>query len=163
MSGLAPRSDRARGRELALLALCHLESYAGEERLEALELLWASPPDDPECELASLIAAVPVRTFADRLLAHSQQNTPELDAVIESVSMSWRFERMDRIDRNVLRLAAAELAHDPETPRAVVLAEAVRLAARYGSERSARFVNGVVEALAKRLRPERAANGGTAP
>jgi N utilization substance protein B len=163
VSDLAPRSDRARGRELALLALCHLESYSNEERSEALELLWSNPPGDPDSDIASLIAAAPARAFADQLLAHSSQRIEELDAAIESVSMSWRLERMDRIDRNVLRLAAAELAHDPETPRAVVLAEAVRLAARYGSERSARFVNGLVEALAQRLRPDRAANDGAGP
>lgn len=160
MSDLAPRSDRARGRELALLALCHLESYPSEERDDALEVLWSNPPSDPESDIAALIAAAPVRAFADRLLGHSSRGLEDLDEMIESVSLSWRLERMDRIDRNVMRLAAAELAHDPETPRAVVLAEAVRLAARYGSERSARFVNGLVEALAQRLRPDQAANGG---
>lgn len=160
MGDLAPRSDRARGRELALLALCHLESYRSEERADALELLWQSPPEDPASELGALIAAAPVRAFADRLLAHLTPRLEELDDAIESISLTWRLERMDRIDRNVMRLAAAELANDPETPRAVVLAEAVRLAARYGSERSARFVNGLVEALAQRLRPERDANDG---
>jgi N utilization substance protein B len=157
---LAPRSDRARGRELALLALCHLESYSSEERTEALELLWDSPPHDPDSDLAALIAAAPVRAFADRLLGHLTRRLEELDETIETVSRTWRLERMDRIDRNVMRLAAAELAHDPETPRAVVLAEAVRLAARYGSDRSARFVNGLVEALAQRLRPQPGANDG---
>jgi N utilization substance protein B len=153
VDGVATKSDRARGRELALLALCHLDSYGSDERVQALELLWRSPPDGPECELAHLIAAEPIRGFAERLLAYVSDALEDLDALIESTSRSWRLERMDRIDRNLVRLAAAELSHEPETPRAVVLAEAVRLAARYGSEHSARFVNGLVEALAHVLRP----------
>ena len=54
---------------------------------------------------------------------------------------------------DALRLVGAEMLALPDTPRAVIVAEAVRLASRYGSERSAPFVNGVAEALAKRLRP----------
>jgi N utilization substance protein B len=60
---------------------------------------------------------------------------------------------MDRVDRNLLRLVAVEMIDLSETPRAVIVSEAVRLASRYGSDRSAPFVNGVAEALAKRLRP----------
>jgi N utilization substance protein B len=60
---------------------------------------------------------------------------------------------MDRVDRNVVRMATAELLLRTAVPRAAILSEAVRLAGRYGSDRSASFVNGLVEALAKRLRP----------
>ena len=60
---------------------------------------------------------------------------------------------MDRVDRNVLRLAVAELLSSPDVPRNVIISEAVRLAGRYGSERSTAFVNGLVETLARTLRP----------
>jgi hypothetical protein len=66
---------------------------------------------------------------------------------------------MAQVDRNVLRLAAFELAARPDTPRPVILSEAVRLARRYGSERSSSFVNGVADALARRLRPPQADRG----
>src|SRR5690606_26998402 len=78
----------------------------------------------------------------------------ELDEAITQTSARWRLSRMAQVDRNVLRLAAFELAGRARTPRGVVLSEAVRLARRYGSERSPGVVNGLAEALAQRLRTE---------
>jgi N utilization substance protein B len=154
-------SVRARGRELALWILCHLEAYAESERAGALALFWAEPPaielDDPFLtpalahELAGLLADAEVRRFAGRLVEGWLARARECDASIDEQSQRWRVARMDRVDRNVLRLATLELSSE-STPRAVVVAEAVRLAARYGSERSPTFVNGVAEALAKQLR-----------
>ena len=61
---------------------------------------------------------------------------------------------MPELDLVVMRVACYELAHRPEVPRGVVLAEAVELAGRYGTDDSPRFVNGVLAAAADRLRPE---------
>ena len=66
------------------------------------------------------------------------------------MTTNWRLERLGVIERSVLRVAAAELRRG-ETPPRVVIQEAVRLAERYGSEQSARFVNGVLDALARRM------------
>jgi N utilization substance protein B len=148
---------RSRGRDLALLTACHLESYAPQERAEAYPLLWDNPPGEQGSELMGLLGREPVRAFAADLVDLMVEHSTELDALIQQTSNKWRLDRMDRVDRNVLRLAAAELRHLPDTPRGVVLAEAVRLASRYGSERSAPFVNGLAEALAKELRPKEAA------
>jgi transcription antitermination protein NusB len=150
------RGVRPRGRELALAVLCHLESYAPAERAEARGLVWDSPPfGDAEGEdaFAVLAADSAARRFGEALVDHVLGHWSEIDEAIEQTSRRWRLARMDRVDRNVIRLAAAELLATPDTPRGVVLAEAVRLAGRYGSERSVRFVNGLVEALATRLRP----------
>jgi N utilization substance protein B len=147
---------RAQGRELALLALCHLESYRPDERAAALEIFFTHAPAEPGDagdELRTWLADADAVAFARRLLAPALARAAEVDAAIEATSRSWRLARMDRVDRNVLRLAAAELLELAETPRGVVLAEAVRLASRYGSERSAPFVNGLAEALGQRLRP----------
>ncbi|MFV8756178.1 transcription antitermination protein NusB [Nannocystaceae bacterium ST9] len=156
-------AGRGRGRELALWILCHLEAHPADERAAALALFWAEPPaielDDPFLtpalarELGSLVADEPVHRFATRLVDRWLARADHWDGLIEAQSQRWRLARMDRVDRNVLRLVALELAGE-STPRAVVVAEAVRLAARYGSERSPAFVNGVAEALAKRLRDE---------
>jgi transcription antitermination protein NusB len=151
---------RPRGRELALAVLCHLESYTQSERTEAMGLVWDNPPaGDAEGEdaFATLAADGAARRFAESLVARVIARWPEIDTAIEETSARWRLDRMDRVDRNVIRLAATELLATPDTPRGVILAEAVRLAARYGSERSVRFVNGLVEALATRLRPNGAA------
>ena len=151
------RQSRAHGRELALLALCHLESYRPDERAASLEIFWTHAPaeaGDAGADLRAWLADADAVAFARLLLAPVLARGPELDAILEATSRSWRVARMDRVDRNVLRLVAAELSPDlSDTPRGVILAEAVRLASRYGSERSAAFVNGVAEALAKRLRP----------
>lgn len=150
------RSGRAHGRELALLALCHLESYRGPERERALEIFWQNVPSeagDDGAELRTWLGDPEALGFARRLLDPVLARSAEIDAAIEATSRSWRLARMDRVDRNLLRLVVAELGDFPETPRPVIVAEAVRLASRYGSERSAPFVNGVAEALGKRLRP----------
>lgn len=79
-------------------------------------------------------------------------NLDELDEMIESVSERWTVARMPVIDRNILRIAVHELRSDPATPTPVVVAEAVRLATTYSTEKSAAFVNGVLATLAKTIR-----------
>lgn len=151
-----PRDERARGRELALLALCHLESYPHAEHEEALELLWRTPPrgDGERGSLFfDLVRDEATRRRADALVRGLLACWDAIDGSIGETSVRWRLDRMAQVDRNVLRLAAFELSERAGTPRGVVLAEAVRLARRYGSEQSARFVNGVADALARRLRP----------
>ena len=153
---LRPRHPhRAHGRELALLALCHLESYRNEERARALEIFWSHAPaeaGEAGAEVRAWLAEPRAVEFARRLLALASERAAEVDAAIEATSRSWRLARMDRVDRNVLRLVAVEGLGLSETPRAVIVAEAVRLASRYGSERSATFVNGVAQALIAKLR-----------
>jgi N utilization substance protein B len=73
-----------------------------------------------------------------------------LDIELAEVTTNWRLERLGAIERSVLRLAAAEL-HRAETPPRVVIKEAMHLAERYGTEQSAKFVNGVLDALARRM------------
>ncbi len=153
-----PRGERARGRELALLALCHLESYpqaTAEELLEAIELLWRHPPrgeGEAGVLLMNLVREEPTRRRAEALLRGWLERRAEVDASISETSARWRLDRMAQVDRNVLRLATFELAARPRTPRPVILSEAVRLAGRYGSERSSSFVNGLADALARHLR-----------
>jgi N utilization substance protein B len=72
----------------------------------------------------------------------------EIDASLSAVTTNWRLNRIGAIERSVLRLAVAELLQGTTPPR-VVIKESVRLAERYGSEQSARFVNGVLDAYAR--------------
>ncbi|MES2178760.1 MAG: transcription antitermination factor NusB [Gemmatimonadota bacterium] len=74
----------------------------------------------------------------------------ELDAQLAEVTTNWRLERIGAIERCVLRLAAAELTIGV-TPPKVIIQESVTLAERYGSAASAKFVNGVLDALARRM------------
>jgi N utilization substance protein B len=73
----------------------------------------------------------------------------KIDAAIERLARDWTLERMPATDRNVLRVAAAELLGVPETPVSVVFNEAVELAKTYGTPASGKFVNGVLATLAR--------------
>jgi N utilization substance protein B len=94
------------------------------------------PPDD------RLRAARIIRTVTEQHQA--------IDELLRDVTTNWRLERVGAIERSVMRLAAAELLMDEEPPR-VILQEAVILAERFGTAQSARFVNGVIDAVARRL------------
>jgi N utilization substance protein B len=74
----------------------------------------------------------------------------EIDRRIEAAADRWRMERLGVVDRNILRLASAELLEGVTAPR-IVLDEAVRLAQWFGGERSPAFVNGVLDRIARDL------------
>ena len=85
---------------------------------------------------------------AGRIVEGVAENLEVIDATIAAKSERWRPERMPVIDRAVLRIGVYELLFEPETPDAVVLAEAARLASSFSTEKSAPFVNGVLGAVA---------------
>lgn len=129
-----------RGRARALQAL-----YAWDVRgaqsgtlLQVAERAW----DD-------LAVSSEERGFASQLIRTIASQQKEIDESLADVTTNWRLERIGSIERCVLRLAAAEFLQG-ETPTRVVLREAVRLAERYGTAASAKFVNGVLDAVARR-------------
>jgi transcription antitermination protein NusB len=88
------------------------------------------------------------RLFASNLVRAVARRRTELDAALSAATTNWRLERIGAIERCVLRLGAAELEQGVTPPR-VVIREAVRLAERYGTPGSAKFVNGVLDAVAR--------------
>jgi N utilization substance protein B len=90
------------------------------------------------------------REFADRLIQWVAANRTQLDGDLAEVTTHWRIERLGAIERCVLRLGVAEFAQGV-TPPKVVIQEYVRLAERYGTARAASFVNGVLDAHARRV------------
>jgi len=90
---------------------------------------------------------------AGRLVAGVLEHREDLDHEIESASDHWSVARMPVIDRSILRLGLFELHHDKGIPTGVIVAEAVRLARTYSTERSGSFVNGVLASLARSARP----------
>jgi transcription antitermination protein NusB len=87
-----------------------------------------------------------------RMVRGVTESREELDKEIEAASEHWAVARMPMVDRAILRLSLWELKNDPDTPTAVIVSEAVRLAGTYSTSRSGSFVNGVLAALAKRVR-----------
>ena len=92
-----------------------------------------------------------VSQFAADLVMDVLANLPKMDLLIERYAPEWPVDQMAIVDRNVLRIAIYELAVDGITPVKVAINEAVELAKLYGSDSSARFVNGVLGTLADRL------------
>ena len=97
-----------------------------------------------------LLVTADERRIASLLLRTLRDERKNLDAQLTDVMTNWRLERLGAVERSVLRLAAAELLRG-ETPPRVVLREAIRLAERYGNRESSRFVNGVLDALARKM------------
>jgi N utilization substance protein B len=128
---------RARARVLQALYAWDLRGQKELERVAAQ--VWNDLAVEPG---ERLIAQALVGTIAD--------HRPDLDRQLIEVTTNWRLERLGVVERCVLRLGAAELMRG-ETPPRVVIQEGVKLAERYGSAQSARFVNGVLDALARRM------------
>ena len=126
-------------------------------RARALQALYAwdlrdgDPLDRVAAQIWDDLSVVPEeRAIAGRILRTVLSSGRTIDEALREVTTNWRLERLGAIERSVLRLAAAELVAG-ETPPRVVIQEGVTLAERYGSPQSARFVNGVLDALARKL------------
>jgi transcription antitermination factor NusB len=91
------------------------------------------------------------RDYAEQLIAALSDNLAEIDSTLSDAAENWDVERMSIIDRNILRIAIAELRYVEDVPWKVAIDEAVTLASRYGGADSPRFVNGVLDALAHKL------------
>lgn len=90
--------------------------------------------------------------YAGELLRGVDDHLDEIDGLLRDASREWKLERMPILDRSVLRIGVFELAHRSDIPTGVILSEAVDLASRYSTHESGRFVNGVLAALARRIR-----------
>ena len=85
------------------------------------------------------------RRLAQQYYAHSMP----IDELITQYSEGWALARMPAVDRNILRMALAEMFYMPEVPVGVTIDEAVELAKEYGTEDSSKFINGILGAVAR--------------
>jgi len=139
--------SRHRAREYALQMLYQSE-VGGAPMRDVVEQFWQQEevPDD-------------VRRFAERLALGTIAALPEIDRLLRESIENWRLERLGAVDRSVLRMAVHEFLHEPDTPRIVIIDEAIELAKRFGGEESGQFVNGILDALRKRLESEASCGG----
>ena len=139
-------SGRRRAREAALQMLYQSE-VGRASAYEAITTYWpAHNADEP--------LADELREFANELVRGTISRVKELDAILSTHAQNWRVERMAVIDRLVLRLAVFEFLAERETPSRVIINEALELARTYSGEDAVGFVNGVLDAVKKELRPE---------
>lgn len=87
--------------------------------------------------------------FTKRLVSGTLEHRDALDALISRQADHWRLMRMPIVDRNILRMALFELLHEPETPRPVVIDEALEIAKRFSTPRSSQFINGILDGVLK--------------
>jgi N utilization substance protein B len=82
--------------------------------------------------------------FALSLLDGVREHRADLDRVLTAKAEHWTLERMAVVDRNILRLGAYEILHT-DTPKRVIINEAVELAKLFGAEQSPAFVNAILD------------------
>src|SRR5206468_12860785 len=92
-----------------------------------------------------------LRTFASQLAHGTVERLAAIDVLIAETAARWRPERMAVLDRLILRMALCELLRDPGTPAAVVINEALELARTFSTEDSVKFINGMLDAIRKKL------------
>jgi N utilization substance protein B len=92
-----------------------------------------------------------LRRFANELVRGVARERLFLDNVVAGSAENWRIERMAVVDRNVLRIAVYEMVFDAEVPPVVAIDEAIEVARKFGSEESAAFINGILDAVRKRI------------
>ncbi len=132
---------RRLGRERALQALYQLEQDPNAAPLAALEAAWTAHDDEGPKDPAA-------DGFARKLVEGVRAHGADIDQLIESHSHNWRLDRMQRIDRNVLRIGVFELKYLADIPRKVTINEAVELAKTFGNEASSAFINGLLDRIA---------------
>lgn len=135
---------RSAGREVALLLLFAMDGEVArvDEVIEGFFLHLLAD--------TGLILDPEANAYAREVARGVAKAGESLDATVRDASTNWRLERMARVDRNLMRLAAWELIAD--VPRAIVIDEAVELAKRYGTLESGAFVNGVLDRVASDLK-----------
>jgi transcription antitermination protein NusB len=95
------------------------------------------------------------RLYARTLVQAAVGNLAVIDECLTRHAANWELKRMAALDRNVLRLAVAELFYFTEVPFKVVIDEAVELAKTYGTDESGRFVNGILDSIHKAGKDEK--------
>ena len=135
------KSARRQAREIALKAL-YAWQLSGCDPLEEARTLEAEDKAD--------------RAFAELLVRGVRDRVAELQRIIVP-HLDREFTRLSPVERAILYIGAFELMAHPETPFKVVVNEAIELGKSYGAAEGHRFVNGVLEKIAVRLRPDEVA------
>ena len=131
---------RTRARELTLQAICQID-VQGSDVLGGLGRFFRENSND---EL--------VLGLADEWSRGVWEHLDECDELISVAAVKWELGRLSQVDRCILRLGAYQLKFCPAIPGKVAINEAIELAKKYSSETSAGFVNGVLDAILKKIR-----------
>ncbi|KMY31561.1 antitermination protein NusB [Lysinibacillus xylanilyticus] len=116
-----------------------------EAREKALQVLFQLDNTELTVEEAmGHIKGQPTNVFYEKIVTGTVEHLEEIDATLEQHLEKWSLARLPKIERTVLRLAVYEILYMPETPKRVVLNEAIELCKTFGDDGSSKFVNGVL-------------------
>ena len=129
---------RRKARELALQMLYQYDLSANPpaQIVETFEELQKSKPN--------------TREFAVKIFNGTVENLAKLDEMIAAQADNWRISRMAVVDRNIIRMSIYELLNEPETPKLVIIDEAIEIAKKFGTQKSSQFINGILDGILKR-------------
>ena len=91
-----------------------------------------------------------VRDFAEKIFVGTIEKRDEIDALITEQADNWRLSRMAVVDRNIIRMSIYELKYVADTPKLVIIDEAIEIAKKFGTEKSSQFINGILDGILKR-------------
>jgi transcription antitermination factor NusB len=134
---------RTRARELAMQALYQLD-IQGPDLVGSLGGFFLENESDDS-----------VRGLAADWTNGTWENLAQCDELIADSTIKWQLSRLSLVDKSILRLAIYQLRFCPDIPPRVVINEAIELAKKFSSDKSAPFVNGVLDAVLKKLTSER--------
>ena len=136
--------ERHQAREAALQILYQAEvgrMDVGQASDTVFDLQWPG----------SVAASGEIRAFATELAHDTSRRRPAIDELIAAAALRWRPERMPIVDHLVLRIGVCELLRRDETPAAVIINEALELARTFSTEESVKFINGMLDAIRKKI------------
>jgi N utilization substance protein B len=130
--------SRRKSRELALQMLFQhdLSGNSPEAVIETFEDLQKARPN--------------VRQFAEKVFRGTLEHMEKIDGMITEQAENWRLSRMAVVDRNIIRASVYEFLHEDETPKLVIIDEAIEIAKKFGTQKSSQFINGILDGILKR-------------
>jgi transcription antitermination protein NusB len=129
---------RRKARELALQMLFQhdLSGNAPDMIVTTFEDLLKSKPN--------------TREFAMKIFRGTVDNLTAIDDMIQLQADNWRLSRMAVVDRNIIRMSVYEFLHETDTPKLVIIDEAIEIAKKFGTQKSSQFINGILDGILKR-------------
>ncbi len=129
---------RRKARELALQMLYQfdLSGNSPETIITTFEELQKSKPN--------------TREFATKIFQGTVEHLVTIDDMIQAQADNWRLPRMAVVDRNIIRMSVYEFLHESDTPKLVIIDEAIEIAKKFGTQKSSQFINGILDGILKR-------------
>jgi N utilization substance protein B len=137
---------RRKARECALQMLFQYD-IARPEVEELIRTYWEEMSEIPRSDVSD---------FAVKLVKGTIENLDQIDERIRKRTEHWRISRMAVVDRNLLRLAVYEFLYEPETPKTVVINEALEIARRFSTYEATQFINGILDGIKRDLESDEA-------